>query len=148
MHVFKITGKDKGPIPVRGTINGAPFRQSLVKYLGDWRLYVNGTMAKAAGLTYKGSIAAIVGSTVTIDIAYDPSPPKYKMIPELKNSLDHNAKAATAFHLLTPGRQKEILRYFSWLKSEEAKKRNIDKVIAVLSGKKDRFMARSWKEGK
>lgn len=148
MHVFKAFGKDKGPIPVRGTINGASYQQSLVKYLGDWRLYVNGIMAKSAGLTYKGSITAIVGRIVTIGIEVDPSPLKYEMIPELKISLSQNTKAAAAFTSLTPGRKKEILRYFSWLKSEDAKKRNIDKVIEVLSGKKTRFMARSWEGGK
>jgi len=147
-YLFRAFGKNMGPIPIRGTINGASFRQSLVRYLGDWRLYVNGIMAKAAGLTYRGSIVAIVGRRVKISIELDPSPLTYEMIPELKTSLSQNAKAAAAFTSLAPSRKKEILRYFSWLKSDEAKKRNINKVIEVLSGKKARFMARSWEGGK
>ena len=43
-----------------------------------------------------------------------------------------------------PSRKKEILRYFSWLKSPEAKARNVARALQVLSGKGGRFMARSW----
>ena len=39
-------GKSKGPIPISGTINGVDFRQTLVKYSGTWRLYVNTEMLK------------------------------------------------------------------------------------------------------
>jgi Domain of unknown function (DUF1905) len=39
-NIFKQAQKDKGPIPVRGTINGHPFIQTLVKYSGYWRLYI------------------------------------------------------------------------------------------------------------
>jgi hypothetical protein len=50
--------------------------------------------------------------------------------------------------MLIPSRRKEILRYLSWLKSEEARERNVAKVIRVLSGSKERYMARSWSEGR
>src|ERR1700677_1354939 len=42
--VLREAGKDKGPIRVRGTINGDPYRQTLLRYKGAWRLYVNGFM--------------------------------------------------------------------------------------------------------
>jgi hypothetical protein len=48
---------------------------------------------------------------------------------------------------LIPSRQKEILRYFSWLKSDDAKQRNLEKAMHVLSGNEGRFMARPWKGG-
>src|SRR5262245_48774540 len=66
-RVFKEAGKDKGPIPVRGKLNGTAFQQSLVRYQGDWRLYINGVMAKRAGIPFKGSIMAIVGKSVKVD---------------------------------------------------------------------------------
>jgi uncharacterized protein YdeI (YjbR/CyaY-like superfamily) len=59
-----------------------------------------------------------------------------------------NPKAKKAWEALILSRQKEILHYFSWLKSEEARKRNAEKALFVLSGKEGRFMARSWKNGK
>lgn len=49
---------------------------------------------------------------------------------------------------LKPGWKKEILHYFSWLKSEEARERNLERALGVLSGEDGRFMARDWKEGK
>jgi hypothetical protein len=44
--IFKEGGRNKGLIPVCGTINGAPFKQTLVKYCGHWRLYINTSMLK------------------------------------------------------------------------------------------------------
>jgi hypothetical protein len=44
--IFKQAGKEKGPIPVKGTINAKPYKQTLVKFKGYWRLYINTTMLK------------------------------------------------------------------------------------------------------
>lgn len=44
--IFNQSGKDKGPIRIRGTINANPYRQTLVKFRGEWRLYINTTMLK------------------------------------------------------------------------------------------------------
>ncbi|WP_228453335.1 DUF1905 domain-containing protein, partial [Chryseobacterium sp. CH1] len=40
------SGRNKSPIAVKGTVNGKEFKQNLMKYLGEWRLYVNLTMLK------------------------------------------------------------------------------------------------------
>jgi len=48
---------------------------------------------------------------------------------------------------LIPSRKKEILRYFAPLKSPEARERNLERALYVLSGKKGRFMARAWNQG-
>lgn len=45
--IFQQAQKSKGPIPVRGTMNGAVYTQTLVKYSGKWRLYLNMPMRKA-----------------------------------------------------------------------------------------------------
>ncbi|STC96157.1 DUF1905 domain-containing protein [Chryseobacterium carnipullorum] len=44
--IFKAAGKNKSPVPVKGTVNGKEFKQNLMKYLGEWRLYVNLLMLK------------------------------------------------------------------------------------------------------
>jgi hypothetical protein len=36
--IFAAAGRRKGPIPVRGRLNGAEFVQTLVRYRGAWRL--------------------------------------------------------------------------------------------------------------
>jgi hypothetical protein len=62
--------------------------------------------------------------------------------------LNRNKKARTNWDNLPPSRRKEILRYFSWLKSDAARERNLAKALHVLSGHPGRFMARDWKDGK
>ena len=48
---------------------------------------------------------------------------------------------------LIPSRKKEILRYFTQLKSQEARERNLEGALRVLLGRKGRFMARAWNRG-
>ena len=48
---------------------------------------------------------------------------------------------------LIPSRRKEILRYFARLKSTEARERNLERALHVLSGRQGRFMARVWNQG-
>ena len=59
-------GKTRGPIPVRGTVNGKSLVQTLVRYQGAWRLYLNSTMREAAGID--------VGDEAHIRLEFDPAP--------------------------------------------------------------------------
>lgn len=147
-RIFQQADKKTSPITIYGKINGASFRQSLVRYQGDWRLYVNIIMANAAKIRFSKSITEIVGRKVSFEIEFDRNPPIYEMVPFLKEALDKNSVAKDNWEKLTPSRQKEVLRYFSLLKSNEAKKRNLHKIMHVLTGKEERFMARTWKDGK
>lgn len=104
--------------------------------MGGWRLYINGIMAKAAGIKYKGSITAIVGQEVTIKVVNNPKPIVYPMVAEFKKQLDGDPVANKAYEALTPGRKKEILRYFSFMKTKESLMKNIDRVMKHLKGEK------------
>lgn len=132
-EIFKQASKNKGPIPVRGELNGHAFIQTLVKYSGKWRLYLNGPMRKAAGID--------VGDMAEVKIEFDPGPREISMHPKLKAALEKNKKAKTAFSKLPPSRQKEILRYIGFLKTEETVDKNIKRAIGFLSGK-ERFVGR------
>lgn len=124
--IFEQAGRSKGPVPVRGTINGAEFLQTLVKYQGAWRLYINGPMLKDSGL--------VVGDIASIEIEFDPRPREVPMPPKLKAELRNNANALKAFDLLPPSRRKEILRYLNSLKSGDSIARNVARVITQLAG--------------
>jgi len=92
-----------------------------------------------------------VGHRVTVDLAFDGtyrSGPAHPLPEWFHVALEENAKAMSAWDALIPSRKKEILRYFAMLKSPEAKARNLNRVIQVLSGSEARFMARTWKNGK
>lgn len=134
------------PMPVLVQINGQPKPAWKINMMpigdGSFYLYLHGDVRKASQTT--------VGDAVTVDVAFDPSykeGPMHPMPDWFARALDQHPKAKQNWEALIPSRQKEILRYFSWLKSDAAKARNLEKAIAVLSGTEGRFMARTWKNG-
>jgi hypothetical protein len=131
--IFDEAGKEKGPIPVCGTIDGHKYIQTLVKYSGAWRLYLNMPMRKAAGKD--------VGDTAEFTIAFDPADRTVPMPAELAAALKKNKKAQVVFDNLIPSRKKEIMRYINSLKTEESVDRNVARAIKFLLGK-ERFIAR------
>jgi len=131
--IFIDAKKDKGPIPVKGTINEKTFTQTLMKYAGDWRLYINTSMLKDSPKR--------IGETISVTISYDPEERKIEMHPLLKQALQKNKKAKKVFDCLSPSRQKEIVRYIANLKTEEKIKENIVKAIRFLIGK-EKFAGR------
>ena len=133
-YIFKKAGKDKGAIPVQLKIGGKDFIPNLVKYSGKWRLYLNGLMRKAAGKD--------VGDIIEIQIDFDPKPRITPIHPKLKKAFKENPDAKKAFEKLSPSRQKEILRYINFLKSEESVDRNIKRAISHLVGKQS-FVGRN-----
>lgn len=131
--IMKAAGKDKGPLPVRLCINDKTFTQTLVKYAGEWRLYLNIPMRQAAG---KG-----VGDKITIAVEHDPAERKTPLPLPLQKALAANKEARDKFESLPPSRQKEVSRYIGNLKSEAAVNRNVEKALAFLLGKQ-RFIGR------
>ena len=131
--IFLDAKKSKGHIPVRGTINSKPFQQTLVKYSGDWRLYVNLTMLKNS--------TKRIGEEIEVEIEFDPGDRIIKPHPKWVTALAKNKEANKVFEKLSPSRQKEIVRYFSNLKTEQSVERNIERAINFLLGK-GRFAGR------
>jgi hypothetical protein len=131
--LFEQAGKDKGKIAVKMTIDGHSFTQTLVKYAGHWRLYLNMPMRKAAGKE--------VGDKARFELEYNPVKQTVAVPPALQEALDKDTKAAKAFSALSPSRQLEIKRYINNLKTEESIKKNVTKVLGFLNGN-DRFAGR------
>ncbi|HEX6123962.1 MAG TPA: YdeI/OmpD-associated family protein [Pyrinomonadaceae bacterium] len=124
IRIFDQAGKTSGPIAVHGKLNGAAFTQTLVKYRGVWRLYINGPMLKASGLK--------VGDKVTVEISFDPRPRDVKMHDQLIEALRREPVAKAEFDKLSPSRKKEISRYLNSLKTEASVERNIQRVLGHL----------------
>lgn len=131
--LFIEAGKKKGNIPVKLIINEQLFIQNLVKYSGKWRLYLNTPMRKIAGKD--------VGDIIEINIEFDPSERITPMHPKLEMALQKNIKAQHAFYQLSTSRQKEILRYINFLKTEESVDRNVKRAIGFLAGT-EKFVGR------
>jgi hypothetical protein len=132
-HIFEKAAKSKGPIPIKGTVNSIPYTQTLIKFKGEWRLYINTKMLKNSPKR--------IGEQIEISINYDPEKKEIPIHPKLLQSLNENVAANTVFQNLRPSLQHEIIRYISHLKTEESIDRNVPKAIAFLLGK-GRFVGR------
>lgn len=131
--IFKSAGRDKGPVPVKGTIDGHVFTQTLVRYAGAWRLYINGPMLKASSKK--------VGDRVSLSVIFDPVERKVPMHSALTMAFKKDKRAKRVFDQLPPSRQKEINRYLGFLKTEESIRRNVERTLKFLHGK-TRFIGR------
>jgi hypothetical protein len=132
------------PLPVLVKINGEPkpkpWRINMMPIGdGDFYLYLHGDVRKASNTK--------VGDKVTVEVEFDDdyhNGPMHPMPSWFRTPLYADPQARKGWDALIPSRKKEILRYFSWLKSEAARERNVKRALEVLAGKGGRFMARDW----
>src|SRR5262245_24168282 len=87
--LFRAAGRDKGPIRVRGFVDEVPFRQTLVKYQGEWRLYLNTPVRRAAGKD--------VGDRVRVTVELAPAARAEPVPAELKTALAEQPPLKAAF---------------------------------------------------
>lgn len=136
----------KKPMPVKVRINGKPKQAWKINMMpvgdGSFYLYLHEIVRKAS--------ATFVGDKVNVEVAFDET---YKSGPAelptwFSKALRSDKDVTKNWKELTPSRQKEVVRYLSNLKSEEARLRNLQKIMHVLSGKKLQFMGRGWVDGK
>jgi hypothetical protein len=132
-HIFRQANKDKGHLPVRGRVNNHPYKQTLVKFRGEWRLYINAKMLRNSPQR--------IGEVIRVSVEFDPESRAIAMPADLAQALSKHKAAKTVFDGLSPSRKKEIVRYIAHLKSEAARTRNILRAISFLSGK-GRFVGR------
>ncbi|MFL9829232.1 YdeI/OmpD-associated family protein [Flavobacterium sp. ST-87] len=131
--IFEQAGKSKGPIPIKGTVNSLPYIQTLMKFKGEWRLYINTKMLKNSPKR--------IGEQIEISISYDAEKREIPIHPKLLQALNENEEANTVFQNLRPSLQHEIIRYISHLKTEESVDKNVLKSIDFLLGK-EKFIGR------
>ena len=132
-HLFRVASKDKGPIRVCGTVNDKPFKQTLVRYKGDWRLYINMTILPKSPKR--------IGEVIEVAIAFDPETRAIEAHPLFVKALSKEKSAKKVFDQLPAYRQMEIMRYLNNLKTEESLQRNITRALAFLKGE-ERFVGR------
>jgi len=143
--VARIRKDWRKPLPVRARLNGKPKDPWRINLMpiggGSFYLYLHGDLRKGSG--------AKVGDSVTVELEFDDeyrSGPAHPVPSWFRDALNRNRSAKRVWSELIPSRKKEILRYFSWLKSPEARARNVQRAIHVLAGGKGRFMGRSWND--
>ncbi len=126
LALFKESGRDRGHILVCGQINGKEYLQTLLRYKGEWRLYINTVMLPNSPKR--------IGEIIEVTIAYDPRDRNLQPHPDLIKALSQNKQAKTVFEALSPSLKKEIIRYISVLKTDESREKNIKQAIGFLLG--------------
>ncbi|HET8809886.1 MAG TPA: YdeI/OmpD-associated family protein [Flavobacteriaceae bacterium] len=131
--IFDQAEKSTSPIPVKGTVNGKPYRQNLMKFKGEWRLYINLQMLENSPRR--------IGETLKVTIIHNPEKREIPIHPKLSEALNKTPQAKIVFEKLPPSRRKEIIRYISNLKTEKTIDRNVERAIGFLLVK-GRFVGR------
>src|SRR5580704_115250 len=116
-------------VPVRGTINGFPFRTSLMPMGGCHGMAVNKTMRDGAGVQ--------AGDKVSIVMEHDEDERIVEAPPLLKKELAKSKTAQANWKTLSFTSQKEIVLSISGAKQEETRQRRLAKAMDILkTGKK------------
>lgn len=114
----------RGRVPVRGTINGFPFRSSLMPMGGCHMMPVNKLLCRSAG-TQPGEVVDVV-------MERDDETRTVEAPPELAKELKKNKKALERWETLAFTHKKEMANSIRDAKQEETKKRRLVKVMDVL----------------
>jgi hypothetical protein len=111
---------------VRGTVNGAPYRSSLMKYSGIFHLGVHkATLAKA-------DVAP--GARVEVTIELDDELLPTDVVPDdLAKGLKKNKDAAAAWRVLRPSRKREHVKHIVEAKKPETRARRLGQILETLT---------------
>ena len=120
---------EKGYIRIKGQINDFDFIQTLVPVKNSpYRLFVNFIMMKG-GKTALGEIATFTIEQNEIELI------KMYPMPELLSTMLTKEDLNESFNALSEARKKDILKYLSFIKTEETMMKNIIKLISKLKNK-------------
>lgn len=127
--ITELLTADKGRINIKGQINGFEFTKTLMPIKNaPHRLFVNGAMMKG-GATALGEVASFEIEQNTEKVT------KEYPIPLILTEILKKNQLTASFNHLTASRKKDILKYLYYLKTDETKLKNIDKLIAQLKNK-------------
>jgi hypothetical protein len=114
----------KARAPIRGTVNGAPFRTTTAVYGGAAYLGVARALRQAAG--------AGIGDEVDVVVELDDAPQEVDVPAELAAVLKRDPEAARAFEGLSYTHRKEYARWIAEAKRTETKERRLAKAAQML----------------
>jgi len=110
--------------PVRGTVNGTPFRSRLMVYGGTTYLGLTNAVRSEAGIE--------VGATVAVVMERDDEPRVVEVPEALARLLSRDDAARAAFDRLAFTHRKEYAQWIAEAKRDETHDRRAVKAIAML----------------
>lgn len=112
-------------VPVCGTINGHPYRRSIMNMGSGHMMVVNRELREGANVK--------AGDTVEIVMQRDTAPRVVEVPPDLKRALAGSKKAKELFDKLSYTHQREYVRWITDAKREETRKGRIERSIEMLN---------------
>ena len=120
----------RGHVPVRGTLNGAPFRASIFKMGGRHFMVINRKLREASGVSG--------GETVPVTVERDTEPRVVTPPADFARALKANGEARAAWDKLSYTHRREHVEHIEDAKKPETRQRRIEKSVAQLAaGKKE-----------
>ncbi len=120
----------RGHVPVRGTLNGAPFRSSIFKMGGRHFMVVNRKLREASGVSG--------GETVPVRIERDTEPRVVTPPADFARALKATPEARGAWDKLSYTHRREHVEHIEDAKKPETRQRRIEKSVTQLAaGKKE-----------
>jgi hypothetical protein len=110
--------------PVRGTVNGVPFRSRLMVYGGVTVLGLRNEQRREAGISD--------GDPVDVEIERDDAPREVELPPALASALSSDAPAAEAYESLSFTHRREYAEWIAQAKREETRTRRVAKALEML----------------
>lgn len=115
----------KGRVAVKGSINGVPYRSSLLPQGGgEHILVVNKDLRDQSGVT--------VGDTAAFTLERDDGPRTVELPAELSQALESNAAAQAVFARLSFSHQKEYSDHIAEAKRPETRQRRAANAVDLL----------------
>jgi hypothetical protein len=113
---------------VRGSVAGAPFRSSLMKYSGLFHMGVHKATLVAAGVA--------AGDSVTIGVELDTEPLPEDTVPLDVTRALRTAALRAAWEKLRPSHKREWVKHVNEAKREETRAARVTKLVDALSGRR------------
>lgn len=114
----------KARAPVRGTVNGHPFRTTVAVYGGRYFLGFRREIRDAAGF---GD-----GDLLSIVLELDDEPRTVAVPPELEAVLAREPEAKAVFDGLSYTHRREYVEWVSGAKREETRRTRLERAVAML----------------
>jgi Bacteriocin-protection, YdeI or OmpD-Associated/Domain of unknown function (DUF1905) len=110
--------------PVRGTIEGVPFRSTIAVYGGRSYLGFRRELREAAGVE--------PGETVAIEVERDDEPREVSVPEDLAAALSEDVDAQAAWDRLSYTHRREYVEALDEAKRDETRRRRLESTIAAL----------------
>jgi hypothetical protein len=127
--VEKIYGKKR--VPVKVTINGEPYRGTLVRMGEPWHILI---VLKEI----RDKIGKTFGDEVEVILEQDNEPRVVEIPADLRKALDNDLLAKTAYEKLSYTHQREYVRAILDAKHEETRQSRIVKTSEILKKVKEK----------